>query len=257
MKPIIQTEFTAEEHETRQRKGEMPYPNQKNVAHSKGVPIVLGYPNFYKVDEAILSQSDNSARFAPAGSEIHLYRTRNGYDADAALLATPARITTESLTEFGVDYEGDMIIEPASGVTLDASVVTMISNYVWQCDPRLDATCGLVASAYDAGDPLCYNFGGGTQMPCSVTNVFTPKVHGGKVMPIWWLRSLAIPSEDLVDQLLDVSDTRYALSISVLILPLIFFIGFTFAAIQVKKIYYPEQIPERSTKKEMYKQNSL
>jgi hypothetical protein len=115
----------------------------------------------------------------------------------------------------------------------------MISNYVWQCDPRLDASCGFKASAYNAADPLCYAFGNGQQMPCSVANVFTPKVHGGKIMPIFWIRSLAVPSEDLVDKLLDVSDTRFALGISVLILPIIFFIGFVLAVIQIKSVYYP------------------
>lgn len=236
MRPYIQTNFTDAEHEERQRKGEMPYPNQKNVAHSKGVPIVLGYPNFYKVNEEILTQSDNTARVAPPGSEIQLFRTRDGYGPESAQLENPVRMTTATLEQFAADYEGDMVIEPATGVTLDASVVTMISNFIWQCDPRLDTTCGLVASAYNAADPLCYNFGNGKQMPCSATNVFTPKVHGGKVMPVWWLRSLAIPSDDLVDDLLAVSDTRYALSISVLVLPIIFAVGFLFAVYQLVTI---------------------
>lgn len=238
MKPIILTEFTDAEIEARQRTGEMPYPNQKNVAHSKGVPVVLGYPNFYKVDPVILSQSSNSDRFAPAGSEIHLFRTRDGYEPDSALLATPARVTTESLEAFGEEYEGDLIIEPATGVTLDARVVTMISNYVWQCNPTLEASCGFQFSTFDAGDPLCYG-NGVTQLPCSVANVFTPKVHGGKVMPIFWIRSLAIPSEELVDKLLAVSDTRFALGISVIILPIIFCIGFVFSVLQIKSVYYP------------------
>lgn len=242
MKPLIQTEFTAAEHEARQRIGELPYPNQKNVAHSKGVPVVLGYPNFYKVDPAILSQSSNAARYAPDGSEIQLYRTRDGYGPEASLLSTPARVTSESLVTFGDDYEGDLVIEPASGITLDANVVTMISNYIWQCNPdsSMEPTCGFKGQAYNAAAPLCYGSAAtGKMFPCSVANVYTPKVHGGKVMPVFWIRSLATPSDDLVDKLLAVSDTRYALSISILILPVIFFIGFVFAVMQAKNVYYP------------------
>lgn len=238
MTPYIQTEFTAAEHEARQRQGEMPYPNQKNVAYSKGLPVVVGYPNFYKVNEAILSQSSNAARFAPDGSEIQLYRTRDGYNADSILLDTPVRMDTDTLETFGAEYEGDIMIEPASGFTLDARVVTMVSNYVWQCDPRLDSNCQLMASAYNVSNPQCYNFGTGTQLPCSVTNVFTPMVHGGKVMPLLWVRSLAVPSEDLVDILLGVSDTRYALSIAVITLPIIFFVGLIYSAWQIKCFYF-------------------
>lgn len=233
MKPYIQTSFTDAEIEARQRDGELPYPNQKNVAYNRGVPVVLGYPNFFKVNEDILSQSSNVARGAPDGSEIQLYRTRDGYDTTAALLDSPERITTATLEEFGHEYEGDVVIEPASGIALDAAVVTMVSNYVWQCNPTLDATCQLVASAYDASAPQCY-INGGVHMPCSVTNVFTPRVHGGKVMPIGWIRSLAVPSDDLVDTLLGVSDTRYALSFAVVILPVIFFIGFVYALMEIK-----------------------
>ena len=253
MLPEIQTEFTDAEIEARQRQGEMPYPNQRNVAYFKGVPVVLGYPNFYKVNEAILSQSSNAARFAPDGSEIQLYRTRDGYDTDAQLLDEPARVTTATHAEYETSYSGDIIIEPASGISLDAAVVTMISNYVWQCDPRLDSTCSLMATPYNASDPLCYNFGTGTHMPCSVTNVFTPKVHGGKVMPLVWIRSIAVPSADLVDVLLDASDTRYALSICVIILPVIFLVGMIYGALQIKSIYYSNDYSPG----ELHKQNSL
>lgn len=238
MKPAIQTAFTDSEIESRQKNGEMPYPNQKNVAYSRGVPVVVGYPNFYKVNEDILSQSSNAARLAPDGAEIQLYRTRAGYDPDSEALADPARITTASLNAFADDYGGDIVIEPASGIALDASVVTMISNFAWQCDPRLDTTCRLVASAYNASDPQCY-IGSGMQMPCSVANVFTPKVHGGKLMPSGWIRSLAVPSADLVDVLLGVSDTRYALSFAVVILPVIFAIGFVYSIMQLQAMYAP------------------
>lgn len=236
-RPLISTSFSDAEIEDRQRNGEMPYPNQKNVAYAKGAPVVLGYPNFYKVNSEILSQSSNAPRVAPDGAEIHLFRTRDGYDQDAQLLSTPERITTASLEEFGQEYEGDIVVEPATGVTLDANVVTMISNYIWQCDPRLDSSCGLVASAYDPSDPLCYIFGNGKHMPCSSSNVFTPKVHGGKVMPLFWIRSLISSSDKLDDRLVHATDTRYALSICVIILPVLFLVGFVLSVIQVRKAF--------------------
>jgi hypothetical protein len=51
--PEVQTSFTPLEVEERQMSGELPYPNQKCVTYARGVPVIIGFPNFYKVNETI------------------------------------------------------------------------------------------------------------------------------------------------------------------------------------------------------------
>jgi hypothetical protein len=130
-------------------------------------------------------------------------------------------MTDTSIADYSSEMRGFTKIEPASGVALDTRAQNMASAFTWNCNPLLDSTCGLLASAYNSSDPLCYVFGTGTQMPCSNANVFTPRVRGGKVLPIFWSRANLKP-DGVTEIFLEAIDTRHALAIMSLVSPLLF-----------------------------------
>jgi hypothetical protein len=57
--------------------------------------------------------------------------------------------------------------------------------------------------------------------PCSAANVFTPYVQGAKVLPIYWLRVEPTVSSDTTDLITAALDTRYALSIMIVVVPIL------------------------------------
>ena len=217
--------LTVVEDEERQRNGEMPFARLQNMRYSKGAAGIVGPPNYYGVDESIYTQSSNTDKFAGPGGGISMYRTRDGYSSSSALLDTPVLMTASSVAEFSGEWNGYTKIEPASGVSLETQLHNMASVFTWNCNPQIDQTCGLLASPYDANDPLCYNFGVGTHMPCSNANVFTPKVRGGKVLPLLWNRAVLKP-DGAEEQFLKAMDIRLFLAIMCLIFPILFLLTF-------------------------------
>ena len=217
--------FTVAEDEVRQRTGQMPHAHMQNLRHSKGIAAIASLPNFFGVDTDIYSQSSNTDKYAAAGGGVSLYRTRDGYSPSSALLSTFEVMTGESVAELKGEMMGFTKIEPASGVALNTRAQSMGSGFTWNCNPQLDATCGLLASAHNTSDPLCYA-GNGIQMPCSNANVFTPRVRGGKVLPLFWSRAHLNAGDDVVDIFLMAMDTRLALGVMSLVLPLLFLLCF-------------------------------
>merc|ERR1712000_474094 len=179
-RPELTLSADPEDIEARQRSGQLPYQNMKNVACSAGGrPIVMSFPLFYGSDEAALSQSSNSARFSAATTGVNIYRTRDGYSDKAELLDDPELVTTQTWDDYGGPvYSGFINIEPASGVALSGVMVNQVNTYTYNCNPTLDPTCGLFYSVYNSSDPLCYGPSSGLQYPCSAFNIFTPKVMG-------------------------------------------------------------------------------
>lgn len=217
----VNEDLSDAEIEEKQKDGEVPYSHLKNVIYTMGNPVMLGYPNYYHVDTEILTQANNSAREAADGSEVRLFQTRNGYSASATLHESPLRIDEDLLEKHQDVFVGTLNVEPASGITLSGSAVTMLSTYAWQCDPSSDVKCTLQLKAYDASNPLCYaeTYDSVYHLPCSSNNVYTPKVHGGKILPLLWIRSQVSPSDDLADNLTTAMDTRYALSWLLILVP--------------------------------------
>mmetsp|Transcript_15149 Transcript_15149/g.28515 ORF Transcript_15149/g.28515 Transcript_15149/m.28515 type:complete len:855 (+) Transcript_15149:129-2693(+) len=221
----IPTNLSAADDEARQVNGQMPYANLVNLRHSKEIPGIVSLPNWYNVDTDILTQSSNTDKFAAAGGGVALYRTRDGYSPSSAVLSSPELLTSSNADDFEEEMTEYTEIEPASGVALSTRAQNMASTFTWNCNPLLDSTCGLVATAHNASDPLCYILGNGKQMPCSNANVFTPRVRGGKVVPIFWTRALLEP-DGVTEIFLEVMDTRFALAVMSLVMPLLFVVAF-------------------------------
>jgi len=226
-KPDLTLATDTADKELRQRAGELPYQNMNNIAYSAGGrPLIMSTPLFYGSEEASLSQSSNSARASASTTGVNLYRTREGYSDDADLLAEPELVTTSTWTEFGDSvYAGHVSIEPASGVALSGVIVNQVNTYTYNCNPSLDSTCGLFYSMYNASDPLCYGPSSGLHYPCSAYNIFTPKVMGEKVHPLYWLHVDTNIPDFVGRRFKSLLDTRYALSILVIVVPILCFSG--------------------------------
>ena len=92
------------------------------------------------------------------------------------------------------------------------------------CNPFLDPTCQF---AREYSDELCYPTEIDNEVvtsPCSNANVFTPKVQGEKVYPMYWNRVSAEPPDDALSAVTILLDVRYAFSILCIILPGMFVI---------------------------------
>lgn len=241
------TNYSEAEDEARQVSGEMPYANLVNMRFKKGAPAISSLPNFLDVDERILSQLDNSERHAADGCGVSLYKTRNGYHRYATLQSSPELMTKDSVASERSEFVGRASIEPATGVSLRTRAQNMGSAYTWNCNPQLDPSCGFMASAHNASDPLCYIFGNGKQMPCGATNVFTPRVHGGKVLPLFWTRVILEPVAS--SKILLVMDIRYALAVLSVIFPVLLVIASAVFCILARKSRAADDVkvnPEQS-----------
>lgn len=209
-----------------QRNGMVPYQNIFDTYYtSNGRPIIMSAPNFYGSESIVLSQSNNQKRRSNLTVGVNLYRTRDGYDKDSTLLTTPSLITTETWDTFYESYIGTIAIEPATGVTLDGSVVNQMSTHTWNCDTSVDPTCALYFynKTFSRGR-LCYK-NGQSSYPCSANNVFTPFVMGGKILPIFWLRaSPQIPST-VFNAIHGVQRKEFVASILVLVIPILSFVA--------------------------------
>lgn len=207
--------------EEKQRQGILPYQNMFNLVYSlRGIPVIMSYPNFYESDAKMLTQAENTERRSKSTAGVKLYQTRDGYTKDAALLSSPKEITTETWATSGEDnFRGYLDIEPATGLTLEGKVSNQLSVYTWNCNPTLDPSCQFIRNT--STNSLCYTNG---WFACSFANVFTPKVMGGKILPMYWLYTTPGAPTKATGGLTAGVDARYSLSILVIFLPVTSFI---------------------------------
>ncbi|CAE7672016.1 unnamed protein product, partial [Symbiodinium microadriaticum] len=220
--PDLQADFSDDaEMEDRQRKGQNPWPNVHNLVYNlDGRPIITSQPNFYLTDTPeALSQMNNTDRKAPPGGGVSLYRTLSTYP-NGKPLPVPELITTDTWEQFGkAYYEGYQSIEPATGATIAGQISNMASFFSWNCDPAMaNSRCNLITMEDDGS--MCYADSNGYMYPCNAGNVFIPKVQGGKVLPVWWIYA-SPDANDAYDTLRYVMDTRLALSVLILVLPIL------------------------------------
>lgn len=208
--------------ENLQRSGMVPYQNLMDTFYlSNGRPIIMSSPNFYGSESIVLSQTNNIQRRSNLTVGVNLYRTRDGYDKDSTLLSSPDLITTDTWNTYSESYSGTIAIEPATGVTLEGSVVNQMSTHSWNCDPTIDPTCALYFynRTFSRGR-LCYR-NGLSFFPCSANNVFTPFVMGGKVFPIFWLRASPQISSTVFNALHLIQRRGFIASILLLVIPIL------------------------------------
>lgn len=205
--------------EASERNGNNPAQNMNNNMYNLDLPIIVSFPMFYRSEERMLSQTDNQDRISSSTSGVNLYRTRSDYSKDSTTI-TPELITAENWEEFGLsDYRGSVDIEPATGISLAGVIVNQVSIFTFNCNPMLDPSCGLKGSLAADGE-MCYNQQGVT-FPCNQANVLSPKMMGGKVLPWTWFTINAELPDSAIDSLNVAADTRIALSVLVVILPIL------------------------------------
>jgi hypothetical protein len=227
--PDLTIDRSAAGMEAAQRQGQVPFPNVQNLVYaSEGKTVITCYPNFYLTDtEAALSQTDNSERSAPDGGGVSLFRTVARYGSNT-LLETPELITKDTWAQFGPSsYDGYQSIEPATGATIAGQLANMMSVFSWNCNPALNMSlCDVLM--YENDGSMCYATSEGADSPymfaCSAANVFTPRVQGGKVNPVWWLLSQP-RAEEAYDILTYAMDVRYSLSILLVLVPVLGVLG--------------------------------
>ena len=233
--PDLSKGTTDVEKEAEQKAGQMPMANMENMVYAvEGAPVIMSQPNFYATEQEMLSQSSNIERGSPSQVGVKLYRTRDGYHGASRALAEPEQITDATWENHANDYAGYLHVEPATGVALEGAIVNMLSTFTWNCNPLKDSTCTFKATAYNASSLMCYG-DGVKMMPCGATNVFTPLVMGGKVLPVYWLRNRPEAPDYVGDRLRYGVDVRYALSILVIIVPCLAFIGLVVSLVFIFK----------------------
>lgn len=224
--PVVEKKTNKSDIEALQKSGVVPYQNMNNLVYAlSGIPVIMSFPNFYESDENMLSQSNNQDKKTALQTGVNLYRTRDGYSSSSPLLASPLPITTETWDEFGLDnFRGYLDIEPATGLTLEGKIANQFSVYTWNCNPTLDSSCGMQKNVTGT---TCYHTAtsaGPVYFPCSFANVFTPKVMGGKVIPIYWLYTTPGAPTQAANDLVAGINGRYALAVLVIFIPIVAFL---------------------------------
>lgn len=77
-------------------------------------------------------------------------------------------------------------LEPATGLGIRSNLRFGVSHSLWECDPESNAHCKLAKFSDDSGK--CYgSTEGDFTYPCSASNIFSPDVIGGKIIPSYWV----------------------------------------------------------------------
>jgi hypothetical protein len=224
----IKQEFGDEDAATdaSERSGQMPYPNIINLIYTeRGKPAILTNPNFLDVNEAMFTQGNNQKRqYANGVGGVTLHKTRSAYSWNAAEIA-PEQMSKASVNENRGTFESYWNYEPATGLTVTNQVTGMFGLFTMNCNPLFDPFCS-VKAGYDLD--LCYPRKDSNDtdytLPCSNTNVLTPKVQGEKIFPVYWNSVIASPPQSAIDKAIFLLDVRFGFSILCVIFPCLFFI---------------------------------
>lgn len=222
------------EREQQQRHGILPYQNMFSTYYSNGGrPFIMSAPNFYGSEPEVLSQRHNLPYKTNLTTGVNIYRTRAGYDSTSERIE-PELITPDTWSQFGDDYIGKLSIEPATGLTVDGAVVNQMSTHTWNCNPQIEPTCSFFFYNKTAshGGKLCYH-SGLSYFPCSVNNVFTPSVIGGKLLPLFWLKAEPVVSPTVFTALHTLQRKEFIASILVIVLPALAFLGIIFLVVSI------------------------
>jgi hypothetical protein len=210
--------------EKQQKEGMTPYQNMASLFYmSGGKPLIMSSPNYFGSEPIVLTQTANQERGSNLTTGIKIFQTRESYDLDAAVLSPPRQVTAETWAENADTFSGHLLLEPATGLTLDGTVVNQFSTFSWNCNPKIDPSCGMFFFNKSASHGrLCYHTGP-NYFPCSAANVFTPRVMGGKVLPIFWMRASPTISTTVLDALHGLQRKGLVSGVLVLVVPIVCF----------------------------------
>jgi hypothetical protein len=226
--------------EHRQRRGQVPYQNLFNLLYAtSGRPVITSLPNFYGVEEGIWNQTDNRNRQGLPGNGVELYRLFDTYGEGAKRLPQPIVNDVASVSEFSDIFLPYIKFSQMTGAALETSSSNMISSFTLNCNPSLDSTCGLITSPVGVNPLMCYpavSSGVNVHRPCSAANIFTPRVHGEKVIPIGWFRVHAPIPKRIFNDFVVIIGLLFGVSVGIIVVAVLTF--FSLIAASAFVYYY-------------------
>ena len=194
----------------------LPFDGLQPVGHlsgpsTTGRPEYLHQPLYVNGDEALYTQQDNTYVDRADGNGIKIYRPTTSSDTDPGVFTPTATESNYQLVDKAyVDsqrraLQSHIDIEVATGLGARQRMRFGTSYSIWECDPSTNDKCKLAVNS--KGENSCYSTSGTTTFdalsaadkndlttlgrsqftyPCSASNLFTPDVVGGKIIPQYW-----------------------------------------------------------------------
>jgi hypothetical protein len=144
-------------------------------------------------DHVLLSQQSNLHVDSVDGNGIKVYRILDassdpgafaeGSDKYQHLTNITQQLIIEGDSEQN-EFESYIDIEPATGLGVRSKIRYGVSHSIWECDPESNEHCKL--ARYSDASGKCYDSVGAFTYPCSASNILTPDVIGGKIVPTYW-----------------------------------------------------------------------
>ena len=146
-------------------------------------------------DNDLLSQQSNAhVNYSSDGNGLKIYRLVDSSTDPGAFSEGSSKyellvnITTQLITDgdqIQNELESYIDLEPATGLGVRSRLRYGVSHSIWECDPETNEHCKL--ARYSDNNGKCYDsVGGDFTYPCSASNILTPGVIGGKIIPDYW-----------------------------------------------------------------------
>lgn len=223
----------------------LPYNGLQPIGHLVGSPMYLHRPFYLNGDEELYSQKNNSYLSKSNGNGVKIYHAGSyGNDINAA---DPGSFTVGGTNEnfklvdkTWVDgnnnFQSFIDIEGATGITTSSNVSYGFSQSIWECNPKTNAHCKLAAKSQK--EAACYEDYGTTYFdalssadksalnslerneftyPCSATNLISPKVTAGKIIPTYWFDSTSTINPKKMDPLVEDGEKFYSVLVTFLL----------------------------------------
>ena len=259
-------EFTKTDSKSESGKG-TPYNGLQPIGHLVGSPMYLHRPFFLNGDEELYSQKNNTYLTKSNGNGVNIYHAGSyGNDINAA---DPGSFTVgetnenfklvdKAWVEGNNNFPAFLDIEGATGITFTSSVSYGFSQSIWECNPKTNAHCKLAAKSQNGA--ACYEDYGTTYFnalssadksalnslerneftyPCSATNLISPKVTAGKIIPTYWFDSTSALHPTKVDPFVEDGALFYKVQVTwitaVAVGELVILLAFYLCLMQPKK----------------------
>ena len=222
-------EFTKTGSASENGKG-LPYNGLQPLGHLVGSPMYLHRPFYLNGDEELYTQKNNSYLSKSNGNGVNIYHAGSyGNNLNAA---DPGSFTVGGTNEKfqlvdktwvdGSNFQTFIDIEPSTGITTTSNVSFGFSQSIWECNPETNEHCKIAAKSKKQA--ACYEAYGTSYFnglssadksslndldrneftyPCSATNLISPKVTAGKIIPMYWYGSTSTIKATKIDPLVE------------------------------------------------------
>ena len=194
-------------------------------------------PLFLHGDKELLSQQNSSYVEGDSGNGLKIFVPKN-YSSDPGTFTVGGTnskyelIDEITLATKEPQLQSHLDLEPATGLGIRSKLRFGVSYSIWECDPESNNNCTLSRQSdgsskcyHDVGDEIFKNYDSTMKQlldargsndftyPCSAANVFTPKVVGGKIIPMHWYEDVREEvGKSKVEELSALAKEHYTLS---------------------------------------------